>query len=277
MGFSVEDVPLIPASILAVYSLLRLASVFFKKDKQSIFHYWSRFLFRLFFLVYCVFSVLVNIKSLYKIGNIFAYLQYIGQMFLDVSLVFLVVSLQYFGCYKNRPQTFVKRNWIALTFPFLFALISCQILIIFSSEYQDTETLQIAKMTNEVVFLFFIISLINIPALSFLTDFYEFSMVDSLKLKLNLIRAFFVFQILCLIASSVWTISCEYTSYKRNAFLIFKSSRDPIVMFICFSQDMIDWMFKLVYPTEEDEIDIEDEAESKRVLKKTIEIVDQDV
>ena len=276
MDFTTEDIPLIFASVLAAYSLYRLIVVFFKKGKQSPFNYWSRFLFRFFFFVHSIFGIITNVRQLVTLGTLFILSPYIAQILLDIALCFLVISLQDFVCYSNRDPTFIKRNWIFLTLPFLSSLVSSQLINYFSSSYFDQEGTQISKLTYEILFLVFILSLIDLPVLFFMNELSNNDFSGSMANKILCVRTFFIFQILCLIASSIWEMSTDYTVYNRKIFLIFKSARDPIVMMICFSQDMIDWMLKWLY-LEEDEINIEDEAESQRKSPGNIELIGVDI
>ena len=276
MDFTSEECPLIFVSVLTAYSLFRLIAVFFKQGKQSICNYWSRFLFRVFFFVHGIFGIITNIRQLVTLGQIFILAPYIAQILLDFALCFLVMSLQDFVCYSNTDPTFIKRNWIFLTLPFLSGLIGSQLINYFSSFYGDQAGTQISKMAYEILFLVFILALINFPALFFLNELDNIDFSGSMANKILLTRSFFIFQILCLIASSIWEISTDYTVYNRNVFLIFKSTRDPIVMMICFSQDMIDWMIKWRY-LDEDEINKEDESEKKRALPQQVELIGVDI
>lgn len=268
MGITVltEDIPLIFASILVAYSFIRLVMTCFKRGKLSIFKYWSRFCFRFFFTAHCIFNVILNVRSAARLGQFFVLSPYFSHILLTISLAFLVMSLQDFVCYSSPETTFIKRNWIYLTLPFVVSLISSQAIDYFTSLQNDIRSMTIAKCVYQVIFLIFVLSLISFPALFFMNEVANNDFSCTLYWKISLARTFFIIEIFLLIFSCTFEIATSFTIFSRGPFLWLKSLKDPTFMMVCVTQDMIDWMLKWLY-LDEDIISKPDEYENNR--KKT--------
>ena len=275
MGFSTEDIPTITASVMLAYATFRLILTIFKKGKQSIFRYWSRFLFRLFFIFHNIFYLLTTISKFNTVPGI----KYVSQASLAFALAFLVLSIQDFVCYSNRDPTFIKRNWIFLDVPFVVAIVEDQILLWFGQINHDDYVVRTGQILYEVFLDLFIIVLIVIPAMFFLIEIRKTDFSDSLKIKTILAMCFFGALIILLIICSSFEIYSVvggnlYTVARTTA-IIFKSSRDPVMIMVCFTQDMVDWMLKWIY-LDEDAI-FEEPDETHREEPINVELVYADL
>ena len=270
MGFSTEDIPTITASVMLAYATFRLILTIIKKGKQSIFRYWSRFLFRLFFIFHNIFYLLTTISKYNGVQAI----KYISQGSLPFALAFLVVSIQDFVCYSNRDPTFIKRNWICLDIPFLVAMVEDQIMLWYGQNNHDDYVVRTCQILYEIFLDIFIIALIVIPAIFFLVEIRKTDFSDSLKTKTILAMCFFVLLIVLLFICSFFgiysVVGGDLYTVARTTAIIFKSSRDPVMIMVCFTQDMVDWMLKWIY-LDEDAI-FEDSDEPKRQDPSAIEI-----
>jgi len=278
MKVTSEDLPLICICLLGVYSLYRLIATFFMTGKQSICQYWSRFCFRLIFLAHVCFNIMANLRQASTVvsSGIIMSSSHIAQFILCLSLAFLVASLQDFVCYSNKDPTFIKRNWFWIVSPFIISSGELQYLRYYSSVTIDTEVNKLVRFIYEGVLLLFTLSFIALPALFFMSEIRKNDFSGSLTCKINVATVFFVLEMFLLVANAVIEVVTINSPLPRDLFLIFRSSRDPIILMICFTQDMIDWMLKWLY-LDEDAINDEDEYEKNRKEPLQIELYQTDV
>lgn len=260
MGLTTENIPTITSSVMLLYAIVRLFLTCIKKGKQSIFKYWSRFLFRLLFIGHVIVYLLTTIPSYNK----YSILKYIAQGSLPYALAFLVVSIQDFVCYNNREPTFIKRNWIFLDIPFLVLLTETQIMLWNGQITHDDYVIRASRITYEVTLDFFIIMMIVIPAIFFLFEIRKSDFSGYLSTKTIIALIFFFFEIVALLVCSYIEIDSVirgelYSGVGRATAIIFKSSRDPVMIMLCFTQDMVDWMLKWIYLDEEEVMEEQDD------------------
>ena len=270
-GFT-EILPCITTSVLLAYATLRLGVIFFKKGKQSVCKYWSRFAFRTTFLLEVLFQLLVSIPSLSDI-QVFSY---ISQSILLFSLAFLVVSIQDFVCYSNRDPTFIKRNWYFLTTPFIIIGIESVYAWDYGIQTVDYGLIRASKIFYEAITPIYIASEIVIPAFYFLWEIKKNDFSGSLRTKIIIATGFFILETILLIVCAVIQIEMinNVIDIGREGFMIFKSMRDPIILMVCFTQDMVDWMLRWLY-LDEDAI-YNDDDEDERQDPTTIELISPD-
>ena len=273
-----EDYPFFTVCLLGIYSFFRLIETLFKTGKQSIFSYWSRFLFRFVLVLHVFFHILANFPEASKFfpNQLYDLSTYISPPLLCISLTFLAVSLQDFVCYSNRQPTFIKKNWIWLALPFMVAQTGLQYLRYLSSILLDRNITQYCKIIYEIFLFLFILFIITIPALFFLSELHYNDFSGSLSTKITIARVFFLSEIVFWMASAIFEIYSMFTTLPRGIFLIFKSTRDPIILMVCITQDMIDWMLKWLYLDEEAIID-EDEFEKNRKGTLNIELIQSEI
>lgn len=247
---SAESIPVFTASIMLAYSFFRLILTLFKKGKQSICKYWSRFLFRLFFLAHVILYLLTTIPDLSDI----IITGYISRASLPIALGFLVISIQDFVCYSNRDPTFIKRQWIWLVLPFITLMITCQVDLYQANNNLDYEIAKKSRIVYEVTLDVFITTLIIIPSIYFLFEIKRNDFSDSLRCKIYTAFCFFfvdiIFLYLCLFFE-IRLILGDAVFKRRDFVLLMKSSRDPVMIMVCFTQDMVDWMLKWIYLDED--------------------------
>ncbi|EAY19720.1 hypothetical protein TVAG_433160 [Trichomonas vaginalis G3] len=272
---SIEDLPLIGASIFGVYFFIRLIVTFFKRGKQSIFAYWSRFWFRLLVAIYGIINIVQNVRSAAHIGKIFAYLPAINFTILIISLIFLVRSLQDFVCYSNPEATFIKRNWIPLTLLFAVASISSIILEYFIFDPHDLYSIAAARCVYHLLFLIFVHSLISFPALFFMNEITNNDFSGTMSCKINFARICFIIEIFTISFTSLFEVATSYTYFERVMNLTVSTIKDLTIIMVCFIQDMIDWMLHWLY-LDEDEINKPDKYESARQKPLSINLIEDE-
>jgi hypothetical protein len=274
---SVEVLPSITSGLLCLYSVFRFVVTFFKKGKQSILKYWSRFLFRLTFLVSSSiqFTSTLPIESAISVKKLSVF----AGGFLAVALMFLVLSIQDFVCYSNRLPTFIKRNWLFLTAPFVVTLIEAQYAW-YQANYVffDVKLVARIEIICEVVQSVFIILEIIIPSFFFIYEIKKTDFSGSMRGKIIAAAIFFTIDFIALVSLAVVQILIIKSAFNlgRDSFVIYKSTRDPVMMFICFTQDMIDWMMNWIYLDEEAIYNEEDESEDREDPVK-IELISSDL
>jgi len=121
----------------------------------------------------------------------------------------------------------------------------------------DNYVVRASRITYEVALNVFIIGFIIIPAIFFLFEIRRSDFSGSLSRKTILALIFFFIVILALIVFMGIEIESVigselYSSVGRSTAIIFKTSRDPVMIMICFTQDMVDWMFQWIYLDEEE-------------------------
>ena len=153
-------------------------------------------------------------------------------------------------------------------------MIECQVLYYQSNTFLDTVVAIATRIAYEVLLDLFIILLIIAPSLFFLNEIRRNDFSGSLQCKILLAFIFFVLDVISLLvcfAFEVRMIIEKSSSTQRVSILLMKSFRDPVMIMVCFTQDMVDWMLQWIY-LDEDAILKQDEGVKNHSPDEVLEI-----